>query len=180
MPLQPQVRIATLKTNVNLKTTVHTKQNIGDSTMVSDTVEARVLGIPGTSGTDGKDGIDGAQALNWQGVYDINTSYIKDDLVNLDGVTFIYISDIAGIIEIPSENTTTWNIFTGTPQMRKEIDELPSGDLIIGQSLPDSELWEAKWSIKKVLFVSEDLSIIWADNVSTYTKIWDSRLTYFP
>lgn len=177
MALLPQRRTATLKTNVNLRTTVLTKQNIGDSTMVSDNVEARVLGIPGTAGTDG---VDGAQALNWQGNYQSSTVYVLNDLINFNGATFIYISETPGIVEIPSGNTTTWNVFTGNPEMRVEIDEIANGDLFIGKSLPDALNSDATWSIKKVLFISEDISIIWADDESTYTKIWDNRVTYFP
>lgn len=180
MPLQPQIRSVTLKSNVNLKTTVNTQQNIGQTTMVSQDSEARVLGIPGVSGIDGQDGQDGIGNLMWQGEFNYATSYRKDDLVNFNGTTFIYINDTIGLQEIPSTNTAIWNIFTGEPEMRVEIDELVNGDLYVGKSLPDSLDNELKWAIKKVLFVGDDMSVIWADNESTYNKSWNLRNTYFP
>ena len=179
MALLPQIRSATLKTNVNLRTTVNTLQNIGQTTMVSQDSEARVLGIPGASGTDGADGQDGIGNLMWQGEFIFISSYKKDDLVTFNGTTFIYINETIGLQEIPSSNTAIWNIFTGEPEMRVEIDELANGDMIVGKSLPDSLVGDYKWSIKKVMFIDEDISIIWADNESTYDKSWNSRLTYF-
>lgn len=180
MALLPQIRTATLKTNVNLKTTVNKLQNIGQTTMVSQDSEARVLGIPGTAGQDGSDGQDGIGNLMWQGQFDYAVDYRKDDLVNFNGTTFIYINDIIGLKEIPSNDTSIWNIFTGEPQMRTELDELPDGDMIVGYSLPDSETYELKWSIKKILFIDDDISIIWASDSSNYDYSWDLRLTYFP
>ena len=179
MALLPQIRSATLKTNVNLRTTVNTLQNIGQTTMVSQDSEARVLGIPGASGTDGADGQDGIGNLMWQGEFIFAQSYRKDDLVTFNGTTYIYINDTIGLQEIPSTNTSIWNIFTGEPEMRVEVDELSNGDLIVGKSLPDALITENKWSIKKVLFIGEDISIVWANNEATYNKIWNSRLTYF-
>jgi len=52
MPLQPQRKTATITDNLNLKTTIKTKHNIGEAGMVSDNVEARVIGIPGPKGQD--------------------------------------------------------------------------------------------------------------------------------
>lgn len=180
MALLPQIKTATLKTNVNLRTTVNTQQNIGQTTMVSQDSEARVMGIPGASGTDGADGQDGIGNLMWQGEFVYGTSYRKDDLVNFNGTTFIYINDTIGLQEIPSTDTAIWNIFTGEPEMRVEIDELPDGNMYVGKTLPDALDNELKWSIKKVLFIGNDISIIWADNESTYNKAWNLRNTYFP
>ena len=56
MPLQPQRKTAKVKDNLNLKTTINTKHNIGEATMLADTLEARVLGIPGPKGDDGTGG----------------------------------------------------------------------------------------------------------------------------
>jgi len=65
MPLQPQRKTAKVKDNLNLKTTIKTKHNIGDSTMVADNVEARVLGIPGPAGEDGGGGIGDVNYTNF-------------------------------------------------------------------------------------------------------------------
>ena len=65
MPLQPQRKTATVKDNLNLKTTIDTKHNIGDSTMVSTNVEARVLGIPGQKGEDGGGGVGDVNYTNF-------------------------------------------------------------------------------------------------------------------
>lgn len=180
MALLPQIRTATLKTNVNLRTTVNTQQNIGQTTMVSQDSEARVLGIPGSAGVDGADGQDGIGNLMWQGQFDYVVDYKKDDLVNFNGTTYIYINDTIGLKEIPSQDTLIWNIFTGEPKMRTELDELPNGDLIVGYSLPDSLTYELKWAIKKIQFIDEDISIIWASQSSNYNKSWDLRFDYFP
>lgn len=180
MALQPIIKKVTLKSNVNLKTTVKTLQNIGQTTMVSQDSEARVMGIPGASGQDGTDGQDGIGNLMWQGEFNYDTPYRKDDLVNFNGTTFIYINDTIGLQEIPSNNTAIWNIFTGEPEMRTEIDELANGDLYVGKSLPDSQENELKWSIKKILFIGDDMSIIWANEDSNYDKAWNLRNTYFP
>jgi hypothetical protein len=116
--------------------------------------------------------------FSWQGEFNSATLYKKNDVVNFDGTTFIYINNTVGIIEIPTYNSTTWDIFTGLPEMRIEIDELQNGDFYVGKSLPDSQTSEYKWAIKIVKFINNDISIVWANQESSFDKSWDLRATY--
>ena len=121
--------------------------------------------------------VDGRTVI-WRGEYLAANSYTQNDLVILSGVTFIYISATPGIVETPSGGGTVWDVFMGEEEMRKEIDELPGGDIYIGKALPGELKSSAVWAIQKVTATGQDLSITWADGNSQYNKVWDSRASY--
>ena len=77
-----------------------------------------------------------------------------------------------GYLWVPLEGNTMYN---------KEIDEIASGDLYIGEALPGTATSEAKWRIQFVNFTKtgslEDVSIAWQSGTATFTAVWDDRLS---
>lgn len=119
-----------------------------------------------------------SESFAWAGTYDYDASYVLNDVVYFNEATYIYVNAIEGVVEIPSGNTTTWNLFAGLPKMRKEIDEIPNGDFYVGEALPDALTSDLTWRIQFVQFIGEDISITWANQTSEFDKSWDLRDTY--
>ncbi len=130
-----------------------------------------------TDGTN-KKYVDGI-TLTWKGPWNVGTSYVLNDLVQFDGSTYIYINTVSGQSDIPTSNGVSWELFGGTPKMRKEIDEIPGGDMYIGTALPGTGTSTGTWAIKRVQSgAGGDISITWANGNSQYDKVWDDRATY--
>jgi hypothetical protein len=63
-------------------------------------------------------------------------------------------------------------------QYTKLIDAVGGNQTYIGEALPGSSLASAVWRIKLITETGQDIEIEWADGVSSFTKVWDDRLTY--
>lgn len=61
----------------------------------------------------------------------------------------------------------------------KRIDFISDNLIYKGEALPGSSESAPVWRIHKVTLATDsDVAETWADGVSTYTKVWDQRLTY--
>lgn len=66
---------------------------------------------------------------------------------------------------------------SGTYAIR--IDDAGSSLTYVGQAAAGSSAASAVWRIKRMDdSASPDLTILWADGVSTFTKVWNDRATY--
>ena len=171
MALQTNIITATLKTNLNNKVTSSTKNYLPSTQICNgNNIEARTLGIKGADG--------GGTLITFKGNFDINGNYTLNDIVYFNGASYIYINVTDNIHEVPENSLTVWSILTGFKTMNIMVDELVNGDIIVGQALPDSLETDLNWSIKKIVFNGEDVSIRYAENTSSFNKSWDLRLTY--
>lgn len=66
-------------------------------------------GPTGPEGVTGPTGPTGPSGSNWQGQWDIGTSYVADDLVNYSGVVYIALVDNSAVQ--PDTDPNTWEIF---------------------------------------------------------------------
>lgn len=51
----------------------------------------------------------------------------------------------------------------------------------VGEALPGTVQSGATWRIKRIEFIGgndDDIEVLWADGVSTFSKVWDDRATY--
>jgi len=49
--------------------------------------------------------------------------------------------------------------------------------MYIGEALPGTLTTAPLWRIKRVSFINEDTTIVWAEGTASFDKIWDSRLS---
>lgn len=174
MSILPKRLKARVKDNPNLRVTKRTQTHLGAGAVSTENiVEARLYTTCGNG-----DSGSGTSSFIWRGEYNPINTYTKGNVVLFNGATYIYVSDTTGSSEIPSSDSTVWDIFSGEPEMRVEIDELPDGNIYVGKALPGTQTTENKWAIKLVKFINNDISIVWADGESSYNKTWDSRDTY--
>ena len=59
-----------------------------------------------------------------------------------------------------------------------QLDDAGSGVTYVGEADPGSGNGSAVWRIKRITETGLDLHVDWADGVSTFTKVWDSRAGY--
>jgi hypothetical protein len=58
------------------------------------------------------------------------------------------------------------------------IDRVSDTLMYIGEALPGTITSTAQWRIKRVQQLATNTTVIWADNVYTFTKVWDNRAIY--
>lgn len=58
------------------------------------------------------------------------------------------------------------------------IDQVSSSVIYRAEALAGSAEGSAVWRIQKITISGDDVTIQWADGVSTFTKIWTNRLSY--
>lgn len=58
------------------------------------------------------------------------------------------------------------------------IDQVSSTVIYRGEAAAASAESAAVWRIQKFTISGDDVTVLWADGVSTFTKIWNNRLTY--
>lgn len=63
------------------------------------------------------------------------------------------------------------------PQYAVLLDTVSDTVFYVGEADPGSLTSEAVWRIKKVTSVSGDISVEWADGSSTFSQVWDDRLS---
>jgi hypothetical protein len=68
----------------------------------------------------------------------------------------------------------------GVTSYSKRIDSVGDTIIYIGESDVGSSESSAVWRIQKITFTDSgnDADIKWADGVSSFTKVWNDRLTY--
>ena len=70
-------------------------------------------------------------------------------------------------------------IKTSEPPMATRIDFITDSIIYRGEAQPGSADSSSSWRITlTTLSADGDLIELWADGVSTYTKVWSNRLTY--
>ena len=57
-------------------------------------------------------------------------------------------------------------------------DEVDASNTYVGESAPGVAVTTAAWRIKKVVVAGTITTVKYADGVSTFTKIWNSRTGY--
>jgi hypothetical protein len=65
-----------------------------------------------------------------------------------------------------------------TPGYNKLIDKVSDTLMYIGEAVPTALVTDALWRIKKVQQSPQGITIEWADDDSTFTKVWNDRATY--
>lgn len=58
------------------------------------------------------------------------------------------------------------------------IDQISSSVIYRAEAIAGSLNSAAVWRIQKITISGDDITVQWADGVSTFTKIWDNRLSY--
>lgn len=64
------------------------------------------------------------------------------------------------------------------PVYTKLIDRIDEHSMYVGEAVPGTNVLDISWRIKKIIVVSNEISIQYADGVSTFNKNWSIRNTY--
>ena len=106
---------ALIDLDITNKTTTNsiTPTNVGvNLKKVVDYVDQEIQTIsltPGPAGSAGPQGPAGPAGLNWQGLWDEDTSYVEDDAVGYNGASWFCISPVTGINnDTPDNDTISW------------------------------------------------------------------------
>ncbi len=155
----------------------------GDKGDQGDRGERGVQGVRGLTGTPPEHRWDGTK-LAFQSPNGVWGEYVElqgkqgedgktPNIPNIPKVFSTSIDAVQGLRAILSE------LQAENMQYDKLIDTV--GDYkYIGEALPGTTSTEASWRIKRIDLsdTGGDIEIIFADGVSTFTKVWDDHLSY--
>jgi hypothetical protein len=83
----------------------------------------------------------------------------------------------------PLSSTNPTFVSQGVPTLKKKMENTGSGQpLYIGMAVPGSSVSESVWQIRKLEY-DDGINMpptgeVFADGVSTFTKVWNDRATY--
>ena len=110
-------------------------------------------------GLDGSNGQFNIVDVDSQGRQS-NKQYVWDTV----SLSWVAASAAGGVVGGGGETATSYQV---------SLDDTGTY-LYVGESIPGTSTSAAAWRIKRV----SDIGVKYADNVSSFTKVWDNRLSY--